>query len=220
MPCSVVYLGPSLDVEEARRILDTRFLPPIRRGDIHALLKEGRPDAIGIVDGQFFQSFSISPKEVLRAIDAGVRVYGASSMGALRATELSPYGMIGVGRIYDLFASGAIDADDEVAMVYDSATQRPLSDPMVNIRLAIASAVDAGVISEPLGRRIIDQAKKLYYPDRSYKRVLGMLASEIPDTERTALLGFLQSAQPDAKREDAVELLKQMATYLDTLAQA
>jgi len=36
----------------------------------------------------------------------GVHVFGASSMGALRAAELAAFGMVGFGRIYDLFRTG------------------------------------------------------------------------------------------------------------------
>ena len=57
---------------------------------------------------------SISPKEVLRAIDAGITLYSSSSMGALRAVECAPYGMTGVGMIYE-------------------ETGRPVSEPLVNM---------------------------------------------------------------------------------------
>ncbi len=36
----------------------------------------------------------------------GVKVYGSSSMGALRASELDEFGMVGVGRIYECYRSG------------------------------------------------------------------------------------------------------------------
>src|SRR3954449_1100985 len=123
MKSNVVFVGPSLDPDSVSQNLDCTVLGPIRRGDIDALLAaRTKANSIGIVDGQFFQSMSISPKEVLRAIDSDVRVFGAASMGALRAAELALYGMVGVGLIFDLFASGDLDADDEVAMTFDPAT--------------------------------------------------------------------------------------------------
>lgn len=215
MPSSVVFLGPSLSREEARDVLDAEFLPPIKRGDVDRLMRERAPDAIGVVDGQFLQSFSISPKEILRAIEAGVRVYGASSMGVLRAVELEPYGMIGVGQIYRLFASGELDADDEVAMVYDSGTLRPVSVPLVNMRLALAAARERGLISEETERLFIEEGKKTYFPERTYDTILAALAPRLPEAEVARLRQFLTTAAPDAKREDALELLRQMKTYLD-----
>jgi hypothetical protein len=217
MPSSVVFLGPSLPVEEAAAILDARYLPPIRRGDLDALLRKDRPDAVGIVDGEFFQSFSISPKEVLRAMDAGVRVFGSSSMGALRAAELAPYGMIGAGRVAALFTSGELDADDEVAMVFDGATLAPASEPMVNIRIALDTAAERGVISATTKRRLVDEAKQLYYPERSFRRVFARVGAEIPAKERAVLELFLKTEAPDAKGDDARELLRRMSAYLAEL---
>ena len=79
---AVVFCGPSLSHADAAQVLDVEYLPPVGKGDLDQLLAQERPpDLIGIVDGRFFQSLAISPKEILRAIDAGVTVYGSSSMG-------------------------------------------------------------------------------------------------------------------------------------------
>jgi len=211
-----VFLGPSLPVEEARKILDATYLPPIQRGDLARLPRENPPGAVGIVDGRFLQSFSVSPKEVLKAMDAGIRFYGSSSMGALRAVELARYGMIGVGQVFELFASGELDADDEVAMVFDQSSFRPISDPLVNLRIALAEAHKQRVISEETRRLFIEEARKIYFPDRTFKQVLQNIEDRITEQEMLALRHFLANA-PDAKRDDAIQLLHEMKTYLDTL---
>jgi hypothetical protein len=217
MPSAVVYLGPSLRLEEAREILDAEFLPPVKRGDVDKLLREGAPDAIGIVDGQFFQNFSISPKELLKAIEAGVRIFGSSSMGVLRAVELERYGMIGVGQIFRLFANGELDADDEVAMIYDDSNLKPISDPLVNIRVALHAAAENGIISGDTRDLMIQEAKRIYFPERTFAYLLSRLGSKIPEAERVGLKHFLETSAPDAKREDAIELLSQMKLYLSGL---
>ncbi|MEV6947708.1 TfuA-like protein [Streptomyces sp. NPDC051172] len=131
----VVFLGPSLDRATAVRTLDAEYLPPVARGDIDALLARPQPPClIGIVDGRFLGSLAVSPKEVLRAVDAGIAVYGSSSMGALRAAECGPFGVTGIGRIHDAYACGAVDADDEVALVYDPDTLHATSEPLINLR--------------------------------------------------------------------------------------
>ena len=43
---------------------------------------------------------------------------GASSMGALRAAELSQFGMVGIGEVYQAFKLGRLEDDDEVAIVH------------------------------------------------------------------------------------------------------
>jgi hypothetical protein len=216
MPSSVVFLGPSLPIEDAKEILDASYLPPIRRGDIDLLLRENPPAAVGIVDGRFLQSFSVSPKEILKAMDAGIRFFGASSMGALRATELARYGMMGVGQIFELFASGELDADDEVAMVFDQSSMLPVSVPLVNMRIAVAEALRRGVITEETRRLFIEEAQRIYFPERTFKRVLHHVEDRVPAQQLQALRDYLPYA-PNAKRADAIKLLHQMKSYLSTL---
>ena len=57
-------------------------------------------------------------QEILYAMSAGAEVAGAASVGALRAAELSPFGMIGIGSIYRPFAAGHWTDDDEVAVMH------------------------------------------------------------------------------------------------------
>ncbi len=66
--------------------------------------------------------------------NAGVTVVGGCSMGALRASELDTYGMIGVGRIYRWYRDGVAESDDEVAVTFHPDTLEPLSVPLVNMR--------------------------------------------------------------------------------------
>ena len=79
-------------------------------------------------------------KEILLALERGIEVWGAASMGALRAAELAPFGMRGVGAIYRAFARGALVADDEVAVAHLPAAQgyRAVSDALVNLRDGLA----------------------------------------------------------------------------------
>jgi hypothetical protein len=211
----VVFLGPSLDRARASAELDAEYLPPVKRGDIDALLaRADRPTAIGIVDGAFLQHPSISPREVLRAIDQGIVVFGSSSMGALRAVECAPYGMIGMGRVFEAYESERIDADDEVAMTYDPNSHVPLSEPLVNIRFAIEAAVAEGATTEAIADRFIAIGKALYFPDRRVDTILRRIAAEIAESDCARLRDFLVNEAPDAKGEDAMELLMAMRVRL------
>jgi len=91
--------------DEARSVLDADYRPPARRGDVLAAARDGA-DIICLIDGVFFQDSSVAHKEILEALQMGVRVIGASSMGALRAAEMDVYGMEGVGEIYRAYRSG------------------------------------------------------------------------------------------------------------------
>jgi len=194
---TVVFLGPTLCREDAARVLDAEYIPPICRGDLGRLPQHVR--FVGIVDGEFFQSLSVSPKEVLALLRRGVTVCGASSMGALRAAETCNLGMIGVGKIFTMFRDGILDADDEVALVYERDTYRKLSEPLVNLRAAIDMAASAGVIDEQERNDLALKMKSLYFPDRSH-HALQALSPRLREYFKTTPV-------PDVKRDDALELL-------------
>ncbi|MFY1631750.1 TfuA-like protein [Solwaraspora sp. WMMB335] len=210
---AVVFAGPSVD-RATRRILPAQYRPPVVRGDIDELLRRPvRPRMIGVIDGKFLQSMAISPKEILRALDVGVAVYGSSSMGALRAVECEPWGMIGVGRVFAAYRTGTVDADDEVAMVYDD-DDRPLSEPLINLRLALADGIAAGEVEPDHARAFLDAGRRLYFPHRSVRAILRMLREDLADTDVARLADYLTCRGADAKREDARELLFRMRADL------
>jgi hypothetical protein len=194
---TVVYLGPTLSREAAERVLTAEYLPPICRGDLARLPEEVR--FVGIVDGEFYQSLAVSPKELLPLLKRGVQVFGASSMGALRAAETYRLGTIGIGKIFAMFRDGILDGDDEVALVYEPETYRKLSEPLVNLRCALEMAAEAKIIDEEERDCLVLQMKSYYFPERSHKalqRLCPALASY-----------FRDSVLPDVKRDDALELL-------------
>jgi TfuA protein len=194
---TVVYLGPSLSRSEASAILQADYLPPICRGDLAKLPEETK--TVGIIDGEFWQSLAVSSKEIVATLDRGINVFGAASMGALRAAETYRFGTVGVGEIFGMFRDGVLDADDEVAVVYDPQTYRQLSDPLVNIRHVLKIALAGKAIDEAKMDRLVLQMKSYYFPDRSYT-VLQSLCPPLVDF-------FRGSALPDLKRDDARQLL-------------
>src|ERR1700742_1371036 len=97
---TIVFAGPSLDGTGLRSLTTVAHAPPIKRGDLTAV---DEYDTVVILDGEFGQHDSVSPKEILAVLEKGKTVIGAASMGALRASELDRSGMIGVGWVYDYF---------------------------------------------------------------------------------------------------------------------
>ena len=47
-------------------------------------------------------------REILAAVRKGVRVVGASSMGALRAAEMDTLGMTGIGEVYRMYKAASL----------------------------------------------------------------------------------------------------------------
>lgn len=205
----VIFLGPSLSLRAARERLAAEYRPPIRRGDLEELLK-GPLRPVGIVDGVFFQRLAISPKEILRLLEAGFPIWGASSMGALRAVELEPYGMVGVGRIFDAYRSGLVDADDEVALTYDPETLQAASEALVNFRFALDDAVTAQLLTPRERVRILVSLKRLHFPERTLERLLQMADRILPRERKRVLEEWMRDESANWKRRDALELLRQM----------
>lgn len=108
--------------------IEVIYKRPIKRGDLNLALNEN-PNIVAIIDGVFHQSSAVGHKEILKVINSGIKVFGASSMGALRASELDTLGMIGIGYCYEQYANGIIDSDDDVAVMLDSESLEPLSTP-------------------------------------------------------------------------------------------
>lgn len=205
MPNAVVFIGPSLPLDEAKQILpDAEYLPPAKRGDLTDAVRAGTKTIV-LIDGVFFQDRAVGHREILAALRTGVCVYGSSSMGALRASEMDTLGMIGVGEIYRWYREGIINADDEVGLVYDPETHAALSEPMVNIRATFARARAAKIIDDAGETELLRACKAIYYPDRTYRRVIR--EAEIPAEQKTALAAWIKTNAVDQKRLDAVACL-------------
>ncbi len=211
MPQIVVFLGPSLRRDRAQSILDAIYLPPAGQSDLLSAVAIYRPDAIGLIDGVFLERPAVWHKEILYALNQGIAVYGASSMGALRAAETAAFGMIGVGEIYQRYASGELIDDDEVALVYGPGETgyQPLSEPMVNVRATLQLAWKAGIISEPLYHQLIAIAKSIYFPDRTFASIFEQAVTmQLLTSEQTPLQAFVREHYVDLKQQDALLLLQ------------
>ncbi|HET9929635.1 MAG TPA: TfuA domain-containing protein, partial [Polyangiaceae bacterium] len=148
----------------------------------------------------------------------GVHVYGASSMGALRAAELSAFGMRGVGQVFEALASGELEDDDEVAVAHAPASRgfQPLSEAMVNLRVGLRRAEREGIISTATHEALLPLVKAQFYPERSWASVMSLgEAAGLPRSELRALVHFARTKQPNAKREDAVALLELIGAELE-----
>jgi len=212
---TIVFTGPSLAADEARQILDATYLPPAAFGDVYRAALE-RPSVIAIIDGFFENQPAIWHKEILWAMKEGVHVFGASSMGALRAAELCELGMVGVGKVFSAFQSGELQDDDEVAISHGAADEgyRPLSVAMVDIRQTLSAAEQARVVATDDAEQLRALAKRLNFRERSYPRLLqaaraeGMALDALVTFER-----WLGTGQVQQKRADALELLSVLRAW-------
>ena len=217
-----VFAGPSLRHEVIReRLPAATVLPPAAQGDLARAARSGAR-IIGLIDGYFEGVPSVWHKEILWALARGVHVYGASSMGALRASELHPFGMRGVGAIFEAFRDGDLEDDDEVAVQHGPPETGfvALSEAMVNIRTTLRRAVAEGVLTTGMSRDLEVIAKAQFYQQRTWDRVLEIGSAEFVESKPLeALRGWLPVGRIDQKRDDAVALIAALdAALADGLA--
>jgi hypothetical protein len=213
-----VFLGSTLPPAEAMGLLDAVYLPPVRQGDLLRLVREQRPSVVGIIDGYFRDVPACWHKEILFALASGVHVFGAASMGALRAAELDGFGMVGIGTVYAAYRTGRFEPyraelfedDDEVAVLHGPPETGflALSEAMVNIRATLAQAAASGVIDEVARDRLVAALKAVPYPDRSLSAPLppGCDAC-LDDATRDRLARWLPTGRIDVKAADARAML-------------
>jgi hypothetical protein len=210
---AVVFLGPSLDHRAASAILPADYRPPAARGDVTRAAREGAP-VIGIIDGVFFQESSVGHREILAALSAGVRVVGASSMGALRAAELHTLGMEGVGEVYRMYRDGILVSDDEVALAFDPESFAALSEPLVNIRATLARAEGGGIIEYADSEALLAAALSLYYPDRTYPRIVREAKAAVDPQTLSRISRWVETGAVDLKKADAIQALERIREIL------
>jgi hypothetical protein len=210
-----VFTGPTLGHADARAHLDAVYLPPAAQGDVYRAAR-ARPSAIGIIDGYFDTLPAIWHKEILWALHEGIPVFGSASMGALRATELEAFGMRGVGGVFEAFRSGALEDDDEVTLAHEPEANgfRPLSVPMVDLRATLKGALAAHVVAQDVHDGLVERLKRLFYPDRSYRRLFAEGKAAGWHDAMGKLEAWLPMGRVDAKRLDAIAMLRAMRAHL------
>lgn len=172
MNLPIVFLGPSLKLEKAKNIINADFRPPAKKGDFIKLSLFADNRKVVLIDGVFLQDYPPTPIEVFQVIrKTNFKVYGASSIGALRAVELEKFGMEGIGKIFEFYKKDIINSDDEIAVTFDS-DYNLLSEAMIDIRYNIFLAWKRQIIDKETKQIMVKLAKSIYFPFRSYDNII------------------------------------------------
>jgi hypothetical protein len=215
-PWAVIFAGPSLP--SALRPTDPllQWHPPVRQGQLYQVALT-HPAIIGITDGYFEVTPTVWHKEILWAMAQGIHVYGSASIGALRAAELYPFGMRGVGRIFAAYRDGILCDDDEVAILHgpEELGYPAVTEAMVNIRATLEKAVAENVLDSWLIARLTEIGKALFYKERRWEAILERAAARgLPPMPLDDLAVWLPAGQVDQKRIDALEMIGAIRAHL------
>ena len=195
---TVVFIGPSLPKAQVQKLVpDALVLAPAEQGDLDFAARQLGAEVIGFIDGVHRNKLPVWHSECLSVLESGVRLLGASSMGALRAVECAPWGAEPFGEVANWYASGKIEGDDEVCLIHDDAPgYESRSVPLVNVR---ATLICCG-FPQKRKREILEAAKSIFYPDRTWPRIFA--ASEILVVEKVQIV----ANELDIKAADAIHL--------------
>jgi hypothetical protein len=196
----VILAGPSLhgaDYDAG----DVIVRGPAQMGDVERAVAEGAT-AIGLIDGHYQQVGAVWHKEILLALSAGVAVYGAASMGALRAAECEPFGMVPIGSIARRYCSGALYDDADVALTNGPAElgYPPLTEAMVDVEATAAHLLAQRLATPAESAHITAVARTIFFADRSLDLLFDHLGP--------ALAALYRAHRISQKTRDALELVE------------
>lgn len=210
-----VFIGPTISRADVLDILPTAEVrPPAEHGSLLGL-DPPSDSTVVIIDGVFHGAAPIRHKEILRVLERGVRVLGAGSMGALRASELHTFGMEGVGSVYRWYRHGLVTGDDEVALLHTTSEEgyRNLSVPFIHVRAGLRRACCHGEISSSEEQILIQAGKRLYFGSRTVDTIVrAARARGLPAATADRVTAILKNGLPDVKGRDARLLLRRLQT--------
>ena len=206
----VLFAGPTLPDASLLVGADIVARPPARQGDIFKATNEGA-NVIGLVDGNFEYVAPIWHKEILYALSLGVKVFGASSMGALRAAECAAFGMIGIGEIFQRFASGDIEDDAAVAQLHapPELSYQSLTLPKVNVDATLIALSSCAAISAREFECLMAASDHLFFKDRTRAAIIRQ-SNGLEEGRRSEISQLLKENYIDQKRIDALALIAEV----------
>ena len=179
--------------------------------DVHAMNVGGGSAGIAIDASEAtalraaLERMAEAHRRTLDQLSSGVAVYGAASMGALRAAECEAFGMVPVGDIARRYCSGALFDDADVALTNGPAELGfpPLTEAMVDVDSTVSHLADLGLVTPAEAAAIIAAARSTFFADRTAEAIFERL-----DHPRAAKLGRLYAThRVSQKTRDALELL-------------
>ncbi|MFY3741497.1 MAG: hypothetical protein HMLIMOIP_001953 [Candidatus Nitrosomirales archaeon] len=218
----VIFLGPSLSMQKAKEIFPLAdYRPPARKGDFLKIANEENDVGfVGFIDGVFLQDYPPTPIEVYSLLQKNnVTVAGAASLGALRAVELEKFGMIGIGRIFQLYKSGRLESDDEVAVTFSDQDYKLQSEALIDIRYTLYWAVKRGIIRRDTKDVLVKIAKRIYFPSRNYDEIMERAKTDgIEKKELERCKEYVAVNRRSLKEEDSIKLIQFIKErYLESL---
>jgi hypothetical protein len=154
------------------------------------------------------------------AIRAGLLVFGSSSMGALRAAELYPYGMRGHGEVYEWIRNSSEFRDDLLGQVFseEGSSVVALSMSYVDLHFNLLEMLRTNQIRERTFEVVSSTARALHYTERTPAGLKTALET-LGETDDEVLSAAQRSkALGSQKKRDAIGMLAAVRAHLERVA--
>lgn len=203
----VVFAGPSIhgvDIDWS----GLRRQPPAAFGDIARAVDEGA-NSIGLIDGYFGWTPSVWHKEILYALSRNVSVFGASSLGALRAAECRQFGMTPVGQIAAWYCDGILEDDGDVALLHypEELDFAPYTEALVDARATLECLLAHELVSREEFDALWLSAHNLNFQDRT---IGAMVETALKSPRASKVEQTYVERRISLKTQDALTLLSIM----------
>jgi hypothetical protein len=216
---AAVFVGPTIGRDIVLSKIDAEVFGPAQRGDVYRVARE-EPRAILLIDGTFENSAAVFHKEILWALSHGIHVLGSSSLGALRAAELQPFGMVGVGEVFQSYHVGQISEDDAVAVLHGPAELGwpQLTRALVDINATLKRAEAEGILSSSDRLTLEQAARSVFWKERTFERVLDHAAATgWEHRDRQSVYSWIVANEVSQKAKDAYQLIEYVASQWEAL---
>ncbi|SFB39961.1 hypothetical protein SAMN05216266_11034 [Amycolatopsis marina] len=200
-----VFAGPSLSGSSVLDLDGVCAHPPIAHGDLYRL-RPGTDDSVLIVDGVYQHTAPVRHKEILDLYAAGVPIYGAASLGALRACEHQDHGMTGLGTVFAWYRDGRLISDADVALTHGDADVgfRAFTHALVSIIGVTDRLAAAGHLDPTAASRVVELARSLHFSIRTNAALLASAGEQqLADSVRLVVDELRNDRLGDIKRIDA-----------------
>ena len=129
-------------------------------------------------------------------------------MGAFRAVECRPLGMVLHGWVAHQYLNGTTESDADVALLMDPVSFKPLTIPLINVRWLVQVLENERELNPPDAEAALDIAGRIRYQERTLHTLRETYRRELPATSFQVLADHLTpTAIPgwDRKRLDGME---------------
>jgi hypothetical protein len=204
-----VFSGPSTVGSALLEMPEVCPHPPVTHGDLYRLRLEPG-DTVLIVDGLYQHEAPVRHKEILSLCTSGVRVYGAASIGALRASELHGLGMSGLGTVFSWYRHGRLNSDADVAVVHGDADVgfRAFTHAMVSILDLCEELQRTERLDAHAAAAVTEIARSVHFTERSSTALLVAARKQGQESAMHTVVTALSDVGNDIKRRDAAAAIR------------